>query len=63
MKYIILILSMCIFCTGCEKGGDSINIETQGDVNVIQESSVTWNDMTEEDRADELEKIDAGYYE
>ena len=63
MKYIILIVSMCIFCTGCEKGGDSISIETQGDVNVVQESSVSWEEMTEEEKAVELDKIDAGYYE
>jgi len=61
MKYIILVMALLV--AGCEQGGDSINIETQGDVNVIQESSVTWDEMTEEEKALELEKIDAGYYD
>ena len=58
MKYMILVMALLL--AGCEKGGDSININTEGDVHVIQESSVTWDEMTEEEREAELEKIDAG---
>ena len=62
MKYIILIVSMCIFCTGCE-GDKTTNISTGDNSPVITESSVTWEEMTEEEKAVELDKIDAGYYE